>query len=124
MPRADVQLNSAGMAELLNSDGVRAELTGRAESVLGAARSGAPVVTGAYRDSLHIEQHATDRAAVRVVAGSDHGLEVEARTGNLARALDAAGGEAGTVQYVSKSGKKSRISHKQAENYRRRKRGG
>ena len=85
-------LNHGGIAELLKSDGVRAELTRRAERVLSAAEASAPVVTGEYRSSLHIEQHTTSRAAVRVVSDSDHALVVESKTGNLARALDAAAG--------------------------------
>lgn len=87
-----IELNSPGVRALLNDDGVRAELTRRMEPVLGAARGGAPTETGDYRDSIHMEQATTDRAAVRVVADSDHALAVESRTGNLSRALDAAGG--------------------------------
>jgi hypothetical protein len=92
MAKTRVELNSPGVRALLNDDGVRADLTRRMESVLGAAVSGAPVESGAYRDSIHIEQATTDRAVVRVAAGTDHALTVEARTGNLSRALDAAGG--------------------------------
>jgi hypothetical protein len=50
----------------------------------------APVASGAYRDSLHIETDHTDRMVKRVVADVDYALVVEANTGNLARALDAA----------------------------------
>lgn len=92
MARTKVQLNHAGMAGLLKDDGVRADLTRRMERVLAAAQASAPVATGEYRDSLHIEQDTTDRAAVRVVSDTDHTLVVEATTGSLARALDAAGG--------------------------------
>ena len=88
-----VKLNHASMADLLKSAEVRAALTTRAEAVLAKAQADAPVATGEYRDSLHIEQDTTDRAAVRVVAGTDHAWVVEAKTGNLARALDAAGGD-------------------------------
>jgi hypothetical protein len=84
-----VTLNDRGIGALLKSDGVRAELTKRAEQVLAQARSTAPVKTGAYRDGLHIEQDTTDRAAVRVKGGTDHDWIVEIKTGNLARALDA-----------------------------------
>ena len=84
-----IKLNSAGFAALLNSASVRADLTDRASRVLSAARSSAPVVSGEYRDSLHVEQATTDRAVVRIVAGADYGYVVEANTGNLARALDA-----------------------------------
>jgi hypothetical protein len=92
MARVRVELNHAGMAELLTSGGVRAELTRRMSSVLAVAKSTAPVETGQHRDSGHIEQATTDRAAVRVVFDSDHSVEVEADTGHIARALDAAGG--------------------------------
>ena len=86
-----VTMKSAGIKELLNSSGTRALLTSKAGPVLSAAQAGAPVATGEYRDSLKIVQDTTDRAVVRVVSTAPHGLIVEARTGNLARALDAAG---------------------------------
>lgn len=84
------KINHLGMSELLKSTGVRSELTSRASGVLSAAQSSAPVESGAYRGSLRIEQATTDRAGVRVVAGVPYALEVEAATGNLVRALDAA----------------------------------
>lgn len=87
-----VRLKSSGMANLLASSEVRAMLTDRAEKVLGAARDSAPVASGEYRASLHIRQDTTDRAVARVASSAPHGLIVEANTGNLARALDAAGG--------------------------------
>lgn len=87
-----VELNHGGMRDLLNSPGVRAELTRRAERVLARAKPTAPVESGEYQASLHIEQDTTDRAVVRVVAGTDHGMAVEANHGTLARALGAAGG--------------------------------
>ena len=89
MARANVKLNSSGVKDLLNSSKVRADLTARAERVLSAAQSSAPVVSGAYQDSLEVVQDTTDRAVVRVVANIDYGYVVEANTGNLARALDA-----------------------------------
>lgn len=84
-----VNLNHGGMAALLKSGEVRSELTKRAEAVLSAAQSSAPVESGAYKSSLHVEQATTDRAVVRVVADVDYALVVEANTGNLSRALDA-----------------------------------
>lgn len=92
MARVRVELNPAGMAELLKSAGVEADLQRRGSSVLAAARAGAPVDEGDYQRSLHVETVITDRATVRVRSGTDHGYLVEATTGNLARALDAAGG--------------------------------
>lgn len=78
--------------ELLKSSEVRALVRDRAERVLSAAQSGAPVETGTYQASLRIEDVTTDRAVARVVASVDYAHVVEANTGNLARALDAAGG--------------------------------
>lgn len=92
MSRVRVKLNSAGMRALLNDPGLRADLTTRAERVLAAAKASAPVDSGEYRDSLHIVDDTTDRAVVRVGSSAPHGLLVEMKTGNLARALDAAGG--------------------------------
>jgi hypothetical protein len=91
MSSSKVKLNSGGMKDLLTSNDVRDMLTERAERVLAAARSSAPVLTGTYQSSLHLEQDTTDRAVVRVVADAPHSHVVEANTGNLASALDSAG---------------------------------
>lgn len=92
MPKAKVVLNRAGMRALLLDDEVRAELRRRAERVAAQARSTAPVETGAYRDGITVFDVTTDRAVVRVGSTARHAPLVEAKTGNLARALDAAGG--------------------------------
>lgn len=90
--KAIIRLNPAGIRELLNSSGVRAEVNRVANPVLAAAQAGAPVESGAYRGSLHIEEATTDRAGAHVVASVSYAVFVEARTGNLARSLDAARG--------------------------------
>lgn len=87
-----VRLISRGMKSLLNDDGVTRDLRRRADRVAAQARSTAPVDTGAYRDSITVEVAETDRTVVRVVAKDRKSHVIEARTGNLARALDAAGG--------------------------------
>ena len=92
MARARVVLDKAGMKALLNDPGVRGELTRRAVAVLAAAQASAPVVTGNYKAGLTIIQATTDRAVVRVAGTAPHSHLVEANTGNLARALDSAGG--------------------------------
>lgn len=86
-----VELNSEGVGELLRSGPVVDVLMGKAERVLLTAKGTAPVTSGAYRDGLHIEtiSHG-DRAVVRVSGGTDHDMNVEAHTGNLARALGSA----------------------------------
>ena len=92
MAGVKIEIHSAGIEEILTSAGVRSMLTDRAERVLAEAKANARVDTGEYRDGLHIVQDTTDRAVVRVAGSTDHDLVVEAETGNLARALDAAGG--------------------------------
>lgn len=89
--RAKVVMNRAGVRTLLRSEEVRALLTPHAEQTAARARASAPVDTGAYRASIHVEHATTDRAVERVVADAPHALLVEARTGNLARALGASG---------------------------------
>lgn len=77
---------------LLKSDRVvNGILMPRAQRVLGAAKANAPVVTGRYKDSLHIEvvEHPT-RVVVQVVADAPHAHLVEADHGVLSRARDAA----------------------------------
>lgn len=84
---SDFHLKSSGMGELLKSAGVRSLLAVEAEAALARAQGSAPVDTGAYRSSLHIEEVTTDRAVARVVANAPHAMIVEANTGNLARSL-------------------------------------
>jgi len=95
MASARVVLNSTGVESILSAPGVQDELNRRAEAVAAAARSTAPVVTGAYRDSIHVESGPSPidgRARAIVTADVFYADFVEARTGNLARALSAAGG--------------------------------
>jgi len=84
----NIVLNHEGIQEYLDGKhGVERVLEGEAEERLQRARTNAPVDTGAYRDSLHIETVHTDRMVKRIVADVDYALEVEANTGNLARSL-------------------------------------
>lgn len=91
MARTEVKLNHSAIQEYLDGEhGIEALLEERAQHALSAAQSSAPVASGAYRDSLHIETDHTDRMVKRVVADVDYALVVEANTGNLSRALDSA----------------------------------
>lgn len=85
------KLNSAGMRELLNSGEVGGFMMTRANRVAAAARSSAPVLTGAYRNSITTQLARTDRAVGRVIASAPHAMLVEANTRNLGRSVDAAG---------------------------------
>lgn len=84
--------NGAGFRELLHSEGVKSMLEAKAEAVASTARSNAPVETGEYRDSIAVRvvDHPT-RSVAQVYSSDDKAHVIEARTGNLARALDAAG---------------------------------
>jgi hypothetical protein len=84
---AVVKLNHPGIGEVLQSAAVRAILTDEANEVLRRAQANAPVASGAYRASLHVEQDTTDRAVARVIADVPYAMVVEADTGNLARSL-------------------------------------
>lgn len=98
--RIRIELNSNGVKTLLNSDEVGQYLYDLAAPVEQAARAGAPVgsaatgdtTPGSYRDSIFRERDTTDRAIAVVGTRDPVGRLIEARTGNLARALDAAGG--------------------------------
>lgn len=87
-----LKLNRGGMRALLTDGGVRSFVASRADAVAAAARATAPVDTGAYQRSITRISTTTDRAVERVVATVPYAAVVEASTGNLARALNAAGG--------------------------------
>lgn len=77
---------------VMNGSGVRAALRAEAEKIAGRARGSAPVDSGEYRDSITVESDEWHRGNVqmaleRVVTTAPHGLIVEARTGNLKRAI-------------------------------------
>lgn len=73
--------------EVLNSPNVRAQVDLAANRMLAEARATAPVDSGRYRDSLHIEHVMHEhRQTALVVADSDNAMLVESQTGNLARA--------------------------------------
>ena len=93
MARAKIILNRRGIGEVLKSPEVAAELHRRAERAAAAARASAPVASGTYLAGIEVvdEVH-KDRAVSRVYARAPHSHLVEANTGNMARALDAARG--------------------------------
>lgn len=91
MPGTRVTLNHTEIQSYLDgAHGVEAMLDASAERALAAAQSSAPVASGAYRDSLRVETDHTDRMVKRIVSDVDYAMVVEANTGTLARALDAA----------------------------------
>lgn len=93
MAKPKIVLNHSGIGQVLKSPEVAAELHRRAERAAAAARASAPVASGAYLAGIEVvdEVH-KDRAVARVYARAPYSHLVEANTGTLARALDAAGG--------------------------------
>lgn len=97
MARPKVKMSRAGAIEILNDPKVRAELRRRAEGIADRARATAPVQSGRYRDGITVvetttQQFGDTRPSVRVGSTAPHAHLVEARTGNLARALGSEGG--------------------------------
>lgn len=85
---AKVKLNSAGIQSYLDGNhGVEALLDAEAEDVADRWRSNAPVESGAYQASIHVETDRTDRMVKRVTADVDYAMVVEANTGAGARSL-------------------------------------
>ncbi|APZ81756.1 hypothetical protein NCPPB3778_10 [Rathayibacter phage NCPPB3778] len=84
----ELKFNDSFFDEVLKSPGVKAMVDDAAGKILAAAKQSAPVDTGAYRDSLHIEHHESKyRQVARVVADDPKTMIIESRTGNLARAI-------------------------------------
>ncbi len=83
-----IKLNHSEVQSYLDGDhGVEAILEAKAQEALSRAQGAAPVVTGAYQASLHIETDHTDRMVKRVVADVDYAMVVEAQHGVLGKAL-------------------------------------
>lgn len=74
--------------DLAHSPAVLALCTEVADEIADIARQTAPVDSGDYRNSIHVEAaQRSDRVAAEVVADDPKAMIIEARTGNLARAL-------------------------------------
>lgn len=84
------KFEDANFEWILKSAGVKALTKRAAEKALAYAVEHAPVKTGAYRAGLQIKtvEHA-HRTTYLVVGTAPHTMLVEARTGNLRKALKA-----------------------------------
>ena len=90
MAKAYVTFNDSYFDEILNSAVVQLLCRSKAEQALAIARATAPVDTGAYRAGLAVEaKRSAHRTVYRVVGHDRKTLLVEAKTGNLVRALKA-----------------------------------
>lgn len=76
---------------LLRSAPVRGLVDGAAERVADKARSTAPVGDGDYKNGIKTSGKLQDRYVGLVQATAPHSMVVEARTGNLARAVRGSG---------------------------------
>jgi hypothetical protein len=86
-----IKPNGRGIVAMMKEPGIANDMRRRAENVAAAARASAPVDTGAYQASIHVEMETHPaRAAAHVVASDWKAHILEARLGILARALDAA----------------------------------
>lgn len=82
------KLNSRGIQSYLDGNhGVESMLDAEAQAVAGRAKANAPVDSGDYQASIHVETDHTDRMRKRVVADASYAMVVEKDTGNLARSL-------------------------------------
>ncbi len=90
--RTDVTFNPEFFATVLRQPGVERLTDAAGDRALANARANAPVgETEQYRDGLHIEHRESRyRRSTRVVGSDSKTLLIEAKTGNLARALKAA----------------------------------
>lgn len=87
MAGIEVKLDHGEMHDLLTGPEIESALREIAEKAAARARATAPVLTGAYRDSIRVESDETDRTAVRVVAHDPKATIIESRTSNLKRAV-------------------------------------
>ncbi|MBF4628895.1 HK97 gp10 family phage protein [Curtobacterium flaccumfaciens] len=83
-----MQFNERYFDELLMSPGVDRLVGSITDGVAADARANAPVDTGAYRSGIvHTKKRSSHRIVHLVKATDPKSLIIEARTGNLSRAL-------------------------------------
>ncbi len=82
-----MDFNERFFEDLLASEQVEELVVGRANAVLAAAKSTAPVKTGAYQAGLEVQVKRQARVVAMVVGTDPKTLLVEAKKGTLQRAL-------------------------------------
>lgn len=85
-----VKFNNAFFEELSRSAAVTNLCVSVAETIAADARANAPVDTGAYRDGIVVRLKHQRRSVALVVGTDKKTMLVEAKTGNLVRALQRA----------------------------------
>lgn len=87
---SDFEFNDAFFDEVLNSQEMAALTREAAERIATTAKATAPVDTGAYRDGITTATRKVgDRTSSFAEATDPKSILIEARTGNMARALRA-----------------------------------
>jgi hypothetical protein len=90
---ARIKVLSRGVSEVLRSPQMQRFLYDALGPAEAQAKATAPRKSGAHAASIHRESGVSgDRAFAAIVASTDHSLAVEARTGHMARSLDAVRG--------------------------------
>lgn len=84
-----MQFNDAFFDTLLTSPAVESLVMQSTEAVAAEARSTAPVDTGEYRDGIKVKKKFQKRVVGLVRAEDPKSMIIEAKTGNLARAVRA-----------------------------------
>lgn len=88
----DLKFDQKYLDSVMLSPAVEGVVESAAKRALAAARSSAPVDTGAYKRSLQLKKvRRRYRRAVLVESNDPKALIIEAKTGNLARSLKSAG---------------------------------
>lgn len=98
MSLVNIETDEAAIQSLLATPAVKRDMRARGRRVVRSAQDTAPVDTGEYRASIHLED-GDEGGEVLIVASADHSIYVEHGTrvpghpahNTLANALDAAG---------------------------------
>jgi len=90
MPKSTFKFNDAVFDEILNSAGVDRLTESVANEIASTARSTAPVDSGDYKAGIGVRKKRSSHRPVYLVVGENwKTMIIEARTGNLVRALRA-----------------------------------
>lgn len=86
-----VKLDHAGIAEILKSSEVAAEMSTLAEAVASNVREDASIQRHGLEATVKVDLYTTDRAASSVTIAHPAGLGIQAKHGSLSRAAGAEG---------------------------------
>ena len=114
MAKTTIELDSAGIREILNSSEVAAAIHGYADQIADSVRAVRPGV------DVVVDDYQTDRAASSVTIRDVRGQTWQANDGILTKAATAAGLEVNRIiTYTTRSGKTRRATEAQVANWTR-----